>query len=125
MTVTAAARATPWAATRLQAATQGGRLARLSSFRPVLKPSAEHAVGADPAVFHDRQAVRCIAAAAQAIGGVGKPVLMQRAGDEHGGQQRQQAGDEARPELCGQQQDQGSDQADELADERKIPRRCG
>ncbi len=40
------------------------------------------AIGADPAVLHDEEAVLAALAAADAVGRIGQAVLVQRAGDE-------------------------------------------
>ena len=43
----------------------------------------QRTIGADPAVAHDLQAPLGRGAAAEAVGGVGEPVLVQRAGGQH------------------------------------------
>ena len=69
------------AATSAAAATSGGSVASAAMRSATLSPSAERAVGPDPAVLHDLQA-RAPASPAEAVGGVGKPVLVERAGQQ-------------------------------------------
>ena len=49
--------------------------------QPDAEDEREDAVGAVPAVAHDRQLLLAVAAAAEPVGGVGEPVLVQRAGE--------------------------------------------
>ncbi len=80
------------------------------------------AVGADPAVAHDRELPLARVAAAEAVGGVGEPVLMQAAGDE------ERRGDRQHRRRPGKQHqsvrdriDQCGDQPDHEARQRKRP----
>ena len=80
------------------------------------------AVGADPAVAHDVELALARVAAAEAVGGVGEPVLMQAAGDE------ERRGDRQRRRRPGKQHqsvrdriDHRRDQPDDKARERKRP----
>src|SRR6202008_3971733 len=62
------------------------RLERIADLRQGGDADGQHeaqrqrAVAADPAVLQDRQPLLAAAAAAQAVGGVGEPVLVQAAG---------------------------------------------
>ena len=80
----------------------------------------QHAIGADAAVAHHAELALSVAAHAQHVGEIGEAVLVQgAAGDHrrcHGKQRRQQAG---QADLQRQKIDEGPDQADDGAGDRK------
>ena len=85
----------------------------------------QRAIGAEPAVAHDLKLGRGIAAAAKTVGDVGEPVLVQRAGQDRAGAERQRRGGEVgqadRAQRKTEQADGGTDQR---ADHRKHPVRA-
>ncbi len=94
------------------------------------QPDAQHqrqdAKGAEPAVAHDLELARRVAAAGEPVGGVGEPVLVQAPGQcdpgEDGEERRRPIAeaDQLRREIG-----KGRDRADPGAGERKRPSRIG
>src|SRR3954447_21568808 len=83
------------------------------------------AIGADPAVAHDLELALAGAAAAEPVGGIGKAVLVQRAGDEGGRGQREQGGKVRRQtQQARDLVDQGAGKADQHSRDWKSPGRA-
>src|SRR5258707_9296868 len=93
---------------------------------PDTEEESENAETAVPAVAHDREFRLAVIAAAEPVGGVGEPVLVERAGqrdaDEHREPRRHGT---AATEQLGDQEGERSETADAGADQRKRPARGG
>ena len=82
------------------------------------------AIGADPAVTHDLELALARRAAAEAVGDVGQSVLVQGAGNGHGGRNRKRRGGQRRQmQALRNPIDAGADQPDRGADNRRGPER--
>ena len=105
------------------------RLADMGQCRrpqPHAEQQRQHPERAKPAVAHDRQPRLPIVSAEEPVGGVGKTVLMQGAGQRDPGEHRQQRRHPvaASGQLC-DGENKRRDPADPGADERKEPRQTG
>ena len=89
-------------------------------------PIAASAEAAVPAVAHDRELRRAIMAAAETVGSVGQPVLVECAGQCDAGEQREPSRDRAAAaQQLRDQEDQRGEAADPGADQRERPARRG
>ena len=86
------------------------------------KRERDRAVGADAAVAHDLELHRPRRAAAETVGDIGEPVLMQRAGqgDERRRRQRS-AKEQGQAEQRRQREDERADETDSGAGDRRRP----
>ncbi len=86
------------------------------------KRKRERAIGADAAVAHDLKLPRPRRAAAEAIGDVGEPILVQGAGRSDDCRGRQpRANKHGQAEQGGERKDQRADEADRDAGDRRRP----
>src|SRR4051794_13127143 len=82
----------------------------------------DNAISAMSTVAHDRQFALAIAAAAESVGRVGEPVLMQRAGHRKtGGNREQRSRADREAEQPGSKKDDGAQCADAASDQRESP----
>ena len=82
----------------------------------------ERAIGADAAVAHDLELPGARRAAAEAVGDVGEPILVQRPG--HGDERRRcksRAKEQGQAEQRGEPKDQRADESDRDAGDRRRP----
>ena len=104
---------------RLQRREGGGHEQRVGDER-------ERPVRADRGVAHDGEAAGGVAAHAEPVGHVGEAVVVQRAGEDRGGGQRQRGAVEAAEQRLAERVGGGGDDADQAADRaatRARPRR--
>ena len=83
-----AARPSACATTRLGIMAAAGKLASADSSRRKSDQQNDRAVGAEPAVAHDRKLCGPVAAAAEPVADIGETVLVQRAGQRRAGAER-------------------------------------
>ena len=91
-----------------------GYLGNEGAFENDRNQQRQHAVGADVAVAHDRQAALWIVASPESIGRVGEAVFMQSARHQNmraDGDRRR--GEGAQAQTMGREQGRGAQQADE------------
>ena len=82
----------------------------------------DRAIGADAAVAHDLELPRPRRAAAETIGDVGEPVLVQRPGrDDERGCRQPRAKERGQAEQRGERKDERADEADRDAGDRRRP----
>ena len=94
-------------------------------FRGKTHQQDQRAVGAEPAVAHDLQLGLAVAAAAETVGDVGEAVLVQRAGQDRAGAERQRRRGQIRhADVRRPRQIKSHHRADQRADHRKHPVRA-
>ena len=94
--------------------------------QPDTENESQDAEAAVPAVAHDRELRLAVMAAAEAVGGVGEPVLMECAGQPNGGEEREPCREgAAAADQLRDQEDQRGEAADPGADQRERPARRG
>jgi hypothetical protein len=83
------------------------------------------AIGTEPAVAHDFELCRDVAAATKAVGDIGQSILVQRPGQNRAAAERQRRGSEIRhPDRAQGEAEQSDGSTDQRADEWKHPVRA-